>query len=748
MGATQSHERPSSAEPAPAPSSEPAVGEGAALIAERYRLLARLHAGTGGVLYRAEDLAFARPVAVRMLTPALSRDESVLERLRARLEASTTMARDDIEASGDLLDLIDLGRAENGQVFVVTELLTGDNLATLIARQGPQPWQAVRPLMVRACQILHLSHQHGLLRLDLQTRHLFPVRDKTQTSTLKILSPGIGDVVGDALWSSLDPASAARQLQYAAPEQLTGGRVDARTDIYALGIIMYELLCGHVPFCDERPAYVCARHLLEAPPPFPPAVQAAVPREVVGIIGRALAKAPAERWPTMRALANAMAAIDFGPCDLSGVLEVDAVQPQPPTPSASSPSMRIDPAARHAPSPAVRPRTLPPLRDAFMNAPTSDPAIAERAQAYERWFRAPEPGPVAHGSSSQMAWDEILAAAEEAVAAVASSQRSGTAGDSGVFTPERLLHSGEAATASMVRGRRPPPGRSPARPAPVQAPSEAPLPGVGPRIEAIEAAAASTTLQLGPDDLLGVDSPAGDSAADLRGALASQSAPALREVAAHSAPRWAVSPLEAPPARRSRPLVWAAAALIVLGAAAGGLQWLRPDGAAAPRPGVAAASTGGPEADRPRPPRLSSRPAPAALTVGSMAAPSQWIDPADLAVVEPAAGDPAPETAATATTNDLSQGTGPSPAALGPAAPPVAAAPGPAAPAAPGELTPVRPTRRRSAAPADETTSPTAGPRAARPAPADGPAAAGPRKTMPGARPPDAGHGFEAGETP
>jgi hypothetical protein len=128
MGATQSHERPSSTEPAPAPSSEPNIGEGAALIAERYRLLARLHAGTGGVLYRAEDVAFARPVAVRMLTPTLSRDETVLERLRARLEASASMARDDIEASGDILDLIDLGRAENGQVFVVTELLTGMDL--------------------------------------------------------------------------------------------------------------------------------------------------------------------------------------------------------------------------------------------------------------------------------------------------------------------------------------------------------------------------------------------------------------------------------------------------------------------------------------------------------------------------------------------------------------------------------------------------------------------------------------------
>ena len=274
MGATQSHERLDRAARDAAISAtahaharseagEPGAGS---LIANRYHLHERIHAGSAGTLYRAEDLAFSRPVALRLLTPALSRDEAVLARLQARLQASAAMARDDLGASSDIVDLTDLGRADSGLVFVVTEFLSGENLATQLAREGPLAWPALRPLMVRACQIVHLSHQHGLLRLDLQTRHLYPVRDKNLTSTLKVLSPGIGDVFGDSLWSSLDPEAAAGHLQYAAPEQLTGGTVDARTDIYALGIIMYELLTGRVPFPDTRPAYVCARHLLEPPP--------------------------------------------------------------------------------------------------------------------------------------------------------------------------------------------------------------------------------------------------------------------------------------------------------------------------------------------------------------------------------------------------------------------------------------------------------------------------------------------------
>ncbi len=785
MGATQSHERPSSAEPGPNLfAAALGAGESMALIADRYRLIARIHEGTGGVLYRAEDIAFARSVALRLLTPSLSRDEAVLERLRSRLEASVAMAREDVEASGDIIDLTDLGRAINGQVFVVTELLTGENLATSIARDGPMTWPALRPLMVRACQILHLSHQHGLLRLDLQTRHLFPVRDKTQTSTLKILSPGIGDVFGDSLWSKLDPASAARQLRYAAPEQLTGGLVDARTDIYALGIIMYELLCGHVPFSDGRPAYVCARHLLEQPPPFPAELLVTIPREVVGIVGRALAKAPAERWPTMRAFANAMAAIGFGPCDASGTLEVGTV---PPTPAGVSQSMRIDPAAGHAPSPVVLPRTLPPLRDAFRaaNAATSERVVAadsraidERAQTYERWFKgSPELDPTASGSSSQMAWEEILAAAEEAVAAVASASGSGTAGDSGVFIPERLLHSGEAATASTVRGRRPvltgPPIRAAARGAPPTVRVAAPrTTRTAPPVELAEAAAASTTLQLGPEDLHGIDSPAGDSAADLprdarptSGPLPGDSAAALRELAAHSAPVWVVNSAEVAPSQRSHALAWAAAVILTLGAAAGGLQWLRPGASAAPELAVAAPIASASEVAPMRAQPRFVRQAPATpLAVGSMAAPSQWTESAGAAapgedlVIETGSTSPPPTAPA-----ELSPGTARSPSAPDPI---VAVAP------AAGELPVPRPTKRRSAAPASASPGQPEDPGVASSATAqevggggnaagrpedpgvassgasgpDEPPAPGPRKTLPGTRPPDAGHDAASGD--
>ncbi|MBL9102243.1 MAG: protein kinase [Myxococcales bacterium] len=469
-----SHEGP----PATASEGEPSASASAGpdsrageIIANRFRLVARIHTSSSGAVYRAEDLALARPVALRLLTPILSRDQVVLDRLQQRLHAGTRMVRDDARVLSDIVDVVDLGRTDGGQVFVVTDFIAGESLAEQLGREGPLPWPTLRPLMVRACQILHLSHEHGVVRLDLQTRHLFPVRDKTQQSTLKILSPGL----------HLDPALSPEMIRYAAPEQITRTAVDARTDVYSLGIIMYELLTGQVPFADAVPAVILARHLLEPPPSLPLHLRAVVPPAVLAIVQRALAKAPEDRWPTMRAMANALAAIDFGPCDASGMLEV--VDGEPLTPSTSSASMRIDPSASmSAPSPAVRPRTFPPLQNAFM---AGDSVEADRDVSAERGHaHAPDP----ESSASEMAWEEILAAAEEAVSAVAGGQRSGIAGDSGVFLSERLLRS-----ATSARTRRPP--RPPSEPS--QADTLI-LPMTLVRAEA----PSEPTMQLGPEDLL------------------------------------------------------------------------------------------------------------------------------------------------------------------------------------------------------------------------------------------------------
>lgn len=370
------------------------TAETGVILAGRYRLSERIGSGSSGEVYRADDLAFARAVALRLLTPALSREADVIDRLQARLHRAARMLRDDVRSLSDIVDVIDLGRTDDGRVFVVTELLPGASLAAALADEGPVPWRRLRSLMVRACQIVHLSHEHGLVRQDLQTRHLYPVRDKSQPGTLRIYSPGLGVAFGQRLWSCLDLEEWRMLARYAAPEQISGGEIDRRTDVYALGVILYECLTGRPPFADPRPAYVLAAHLLTPVPPFPLGARArGVPPELERIVLRALAKAPEDRWPTVKALANAMAALELGLSDASGVLEVGELGAAEPATSVTT--MRVD-SARLSGRPGLAP--VPGHDESTAIPGDIDPTQSE----------------------SELAWREILEAAEEAVGAVAS----------------------------------------------------------------------------------------------------------------------------------------------------------------------------------------------------------------------------------------------------------------------------------------------------------------------------------------
>lgn len=340
--------------------SEMTLGPGAT-IAGRYRIEGVLSPSGPSPVYRADDLILGRPVTLRLIPPSLCDDE-LTPRLELRLARNARLPRADVPALVDLIDLIDLGHDDRGRLLLVTDVYPADSLADLLAREGPLPWPRLRALMVRACQLVHLSHEHGIIRQDLQTRCLYPVRDKADPGTLKVVSPGVFVASGGRVWSCPDPDTALALARYAAPEQISTNVLDRRTDVYALGVILYECITGQVPFADPRPAHVLAAHLIAAPPPFPAAVRRrGVPPEIEAIVARALAKAPEDRWPTIMALANAMATIELGRCEFSGVLETDDVSDLTELlePQASSTSMRID-AARLSGRAGLAPATGDP----------------------------------------------------------------------------------------------------------------------------------------------------------------------------------------------------------------------------------------------------------------------------------------------------------------------------------------------------------------------------------------------------
>ncbi|MCY1058345.1 serine/threonine-protein kinase [Nannocystis sp. SCPEA4] len=314
------------------------------ILAGRWRVVGDLGRGPLGELMRAEDLELARPVAVRFVPPELAGGDDLFARLELRCTRNLRLPRAEVPLLADLVDLLDVGRDELGRLFLVTDVFPGHNLADVLAREGPPPWQRLRALLVRACQIVHLSHEHGMIRQDLSTSALYPVRDKNDPGTLKVVSPGLMVAGGGRVWSCPEPRAAAMLARYAAPEQISTGVVDRRTDVYALGVILYECLTGRVPFADARPAHVLAAHLITPPAPFTAAVRRKIPAELEAIVLRALAKSPDDRWPTVMALANAMAAIEVGRCEFSGMLDTGGADDPAEhlEPQAPATSMRVD----------------------------------------------------------------------------------------------------------------------------------------------------------------------------------------------------------------------------------------------------------------------------------------------------------------------------------------------------------------------------------------------------------------------
>ncbi|PCC66737.1 serine/threonine protein kinase [Nannocystis exedens] len=314
------------------------------ILGGRYRLASRLGCDALGELMRGEDLELGRPIAVRFVPPELNSGDELVARLELRRSRNLRLPRGEVPLLADLVDLLDLGHDERGRLYVVTDVFPVASLADELARQGPPPWQRLRALLVRACQIVHLSHEHGMIRQDLSTSSLYPVRDKNDPGTLKVVSPGLLVASGGRVWSCVEPRAALRLARYAAPEQISTGVIDRRTDVYALGVILYECLTGRVPFVDPRPAHVLAAHLITPPAPFPAAVRRRIPAELEAIVLRALAKSPDDRWPTVMALANAMAAIEVGRLQFSGTLDTGDADDftEYLAPQTSAISMRVD----------------------------------------------------------------------------------------------------------------------------------------------------------------------------------------------------------------------------------------------------------------------------------------------------------------------------------------------------------------------------------------------------------------------
>jgi eukaryotic-like serine/threonine-protein kinase len=263
------------------------VGE---TFADRYELTELV--GTGGMssVYKAHDTLLERNVALKILHDHYSDDDEFVERFRREARTVAQLSHPNI------VTVIDRGEA-NGRQFIVFEYIDGENLKELVVRSGRLPVRRALELAVEVARGLAFAHDHGLVHRDVKPQNVLLNGD----GKAKVTDFGIARS-RDVEHGVTQTGTVLGTSNYIAPEQATGQPVDAQTDVYSLGVVLYELLAGDVPFPGESFVSVAMKHVNEQAPDLRD-VRRDVPPRIAAAVDRALAKDPRHRFPTMDAFA-------------------------------------------------------------------------------------------------------------------------------------------------------------------------------------------------------------------------------------------------------------------------------------------------------------------------------------------------------------------------------------------------------------------------------------------------------------
>ena len=270
---------------------DPLIGR---VFEEKYRLDERLGGGGMGTVYRATHLLIDRPVAIKVLSQRFVGDQTAQHRFRREARAAGRMQHP------NAVTVTDFGTTPDGWLYIVMELLEGQTLRDLLAREAPlDPARAVS-LALQACLAIGAAHEAGLIHRDLKPANIFIEQRPNLPAIVKVLDFGVAKFAVDGLedddFKTLTQVGAIIGTpRYMSPEQCSGAAaLTPASDVYSLGIILYEMLTGAVPFIGDTPLAVALKHVSERPRP-PREIVPSIPEEIERVVLHALEKNAADR---------------------------------------------------------------------------------------------------------------------------------------------------------------------------------------------------------------------------------------------------------------------------------------------------------------------------------------------------------------------------------------------------------------------------------------------------------------------
>jgi serine/threonine-protein kinase len=258
------------------------------LLSNRYELGDTIGYGGMSEVHKGRDVRLSRDVAIKVLRADLARDPQFQERFRREAQNAAALNHPAIVAVYDTGET----QTEFGPLpYIVMEFVDGRTLRDIVKTEGPLPSKRAMEVMADVCAALDFSHRHGIVHRDVKPANVMI----TKTGAVKVMDFGIARAVADGQAQMTQTAAVIGTAQYLSPEQARGESVDARSDVYAAGCVLFELLTGEPPFTGDSPVAVAYQHVREDPKP-PSSLNPRVNPALDAIVLKAMAKNPANRY--------------------------------------------------------------------------------------------------------------------------------------------------------------------------------------------------------------------------------------------------------------------------------------------------------------------------------------------------------------------------------------------------------------------------------------------------------------------